>query len=40
MKFQIIIGRWMVSDRGVFRLNWHVSRVHAKIRWQQWDRVL
>ncbi len=39
VKFTIIIGRWMLTERGVFCRTRHQAVRNKKVIWWQWDRV-
>jgi len=40
MSICIVIGKFMLSSRGVFVLRRHYAVKHPKVIWFQWDRVL
>lgn len=40
MSLMIRLGKWMLTERGLFRLRQHRSVKNQKTKWMQWDKVL
>lgn len=40
MRLQIVFGKWMLTERGLFRFRLHVAKKSPKTTWYDWDRIL